>query len=196
MPAKVHPADYAAAALIARADRYEIALFRGRGAYAKAKAATLDDARAAAVRLEAEAANGKRALIYALTAEGRSALVTPATLKAMEAIMATTTKKNSAPAKKAEAKPSAEAPKRKRIDYAQLEAEARKGRLPAPPDFSAPTHARFRARLDALTALAKAGDVEALRAVDINPVSSSPRAMARYRDLCVTALEAEKKGRK
>lgn len=77
MPPKVHPADEAAARLIAQAERFEIALFRGQGSYAKADAATLDAARAAAARLEAEVANGRPALIYALDAEGRSALVTP-----------------------------------------------------------------------------------------------------------------------
>jgi len=39
-------------------------------------------------------------------------------------------------------------------------------------------------------ALAKAGDIAALQAFEINPVSSSPKAMARYRDLCVIAITA------
>jgi hypothetical protein len=60
------------------------------------------------------------------------------------------------------------------------------------PDFSAETHKRFRNKLAHLVDLANAGDVEGLKAVTINPVSSSPKAMARYRDLCVTALEARK----
>ena len=84
MPAKLHPADAAAARIIGRASRFEIALFRGQGRYAKADAATLIEARKAATRLEAEAANGRTAMIYAITTEGRSALVTPATLQAME----------------------------------------------------------------------------------------------------------------
>lgn len=57
---------------------------------------------------------------------------------------------------------------------ADLDARARQGELPPPPDFSAPTHARFRSKLESLTALAERGDSEALRAVTINPVSSSP----------------------
>jgi hypothetical protein len=73
---------------------------------------------------------------------------------------------------------------------ADLDARARQGELPPPPDFSAPTHARFRNKLEGLIALAKLGDAEALAAVTINPVSSSPKALARYRDLCITALEA------
>jgi hypothetical protein len=85
--------------------------------------------------------------------------------------------------------PVAASPQRRRRD-ADLEAKARQGELPPPPDFSAPTHARFRNKLEGLIALAGRGDAEALKAVAINPVSSSPKALARYRDLCVIALEA------
>jgi hypothetical protein len=68
--------------------------------------------------------------------------------------------------------------------------QAQAGALPAAPDFSKPTHARFRAKLAKLEALAEAGDVEGLKAIEINPVSTSPKAMARYRDLAVMAIEA------
>jgi hypothetical protein len=78
----------------------------------------------------------------------------------------------------------------RRPSNADLEAKARQGELPPPPDFSAPTHSRFRTKLEGLIALAERGDAEALRAVTINPVSSSPKALARYRDLCIAALEA------
>ena len=64
------------------------------------------------------------------------------------------------------------------------------GALPNAPDFSKPTHARFRAKLAQIVALAEAGDIAALQAFEINPVSSSPKAMARYRDLCVIAITA------
>ncbi len=62
--------------------------------------------------------------------------------------------------------------------------------MPPPPDFSAPTHARFRAKLAALVELAGKADVTGMRAIPINPVSSSPKALARYRDLAVLAIEA------
>jgi len=75
---------------------------------------------------------------------------------------------------------------------AQIEADARAGKLPEPPDFSAETHKRFRNKLAAVVALANAGDLNGLRAFQINPVSSSPKAIARYRDLCIMALEARK----
>ena len=75
--------------------------------------------------------------------------------------------------------------KRKAIlDHAQT------GALPDAPDFSKPTHARFRAKLAQIVALADAGDIAGLQAFEINPVSSSPKAMARYRDLCVIAIAA------
>ncbi|QYK41067.1 MAG: hypothetical protein KF887_17010 [Paracoccaceae bacterium] len=86
-----------------------------------------------------------------------------------------------------EAAPSA--PRRRRD--ADLEAKARQGELPPPPDFSAPTHARFRAKLAALVELAGKADVSGLRAISINPVSSSPKALTRYRDLAVLAIEAQ-----
>lgn len=80
------------------------------------------------------------------------------------------------------------APRRRRDT--DLEAKARQGELPPPPDFSAPTHARFRAKLAALVELAGKADASGLRAIPINPVSSSPKALARYRDLAVLAIEA------
>ena len=47
-----------------------------------------------------------------------------------------------------------------------------------------------RARLAQIVALAGAGDIAALQAFEINPVSSSPKAMARCRDICVIAITA------
>jgi hypothetical protein len=74
---------------------------------------------------------------------------------------------------------------------AQIEADARAGKLPEPPDFSAETHKRFRNKLGTVIELANAADLKGLRAFEINPVSSSPKAIARYRDLCIIALEAQ-----
>ena len=68
--------------------------------------------------------------------------------------------------------------------------QAQNGALPQAPDFSKPTHARFRAKLAQIVALAEAGDSAGLQAFEINPVSSSPKAMTRYRDLCVIAITA------
>lgn len=69
---------------------------------------------------------------------------------------------------------------------------AHTGALPRAPDFSKPTHARFRAKLAQIVALAEADDIAALQAFEINLVSSSPKAMARYRLLCVVALSQKR----
>ncbi len=88
----------------------------------------------------------------------------------------------------AELAPAPIAPRRRRDS--DIEAKARQGELPPPPDFSAPTHARFRAKLAALVELAGKADATGLRAIPLNPGSSSPTALARYRDLAVLAIEA------
>lgn len=82
------------------------------------------------------------------------------------------------------------APKRPLGKRAAIEAAAREGKLPEPPDFSAETHKRFRNKLTSVVDLAEAGDLKGLQDFQINPVSSSPKAIARYRDLCIIALEA------
>lgn len=69
---------------------------------------------------------------------------------------------------------------------------ARAGHLPAQPDFSADTHKRWRPKLAAVVAMAEGGDVMGLRAYEIKPVSTSPKAIARYRDLAVIALESRR----
>ena len=68
--------------------------------------------------------------------------------------------------------------------------QAQAGALPQPPDFSKPTHARFRAKLAQIVALAEASDIAGLLAFEINPISSSPKAMARYRELAIISIKA------
>lgn len=72
---KTHPADRLNAETLARAVRYDVALFLGTGRFATASAPTLDEARIEAMRLRAEHRATRRPLIYGVTAEGRSALV-------------------------------------------------------------------------------------------------------------------------
>ncbi|CAH1649792.1 hypothetical protein [Chelatococcus asaccharovorans] len=72
---------------------------------------------------------------------------------------------------------------------AALEA-AQRGEIPPAPDFSAATHKPHRKRLAAVVAMVEARDVAGLKALEIKPTSSSPRAILRYRDLAVIALEA------
>lgn len=94
---------------------------------------------------------------------------------------------------KPEAKPAKSSAEMARPSTKVLEAEAREGKMPNAPDFSAPTHARFRKKLDEVIALVAAGDIAALKAYEINPISSSPKAIDRYRNLAVIALEAKAK---
>jgi hypothetical protein len=234
-PRKPHPADIANANVVASAVRFEIALFLGVGRYDTDSAETLDEARRKAARLVAMHRNGRRPLIYGVTADGRSGLVTDT--PNMEDPMKTYAKKFNAqraakaaghdPAEieivktkdgftwrvKGQRKSAADArdaklaadpsrepptdgakhsatPKRPVGRRATIEAAAREGKLPEPPDFSAPTHTRFRNKLASVVELAKACDLKGLQAFQINPVSSSPKAIARYRDLCIIALEA------
>lgn len=60
--------------------------------------------------------------------------------------------------------------------------------LPKPPDFSAKTHTRFRPKLAAVIAMAEARDLEGLRQFHMNPTSTSPKAIMRYRDRVIDAL--------
>jgi hypothetical protein len=74
---------------------------------------------------------------------------------------------------------------------AAIEEAARAGKLPTAPDFRADTHKPYRLKLEALVLHAKEGNIAALKAFPINPTSSSPKALDRYRNLCVIALEAK-----
>jgi hypothetical protein len=67
-------------------------------------------------------------------------------------------------------------------------AAAASGVLPPAPDFTAATHAPYRKKLAALIALAEAGDAAGLEAVVINPSSTSPKALIRYRDRAALAI--------
>lgn len=97
--------------------------------------------------------------------------------------------KRKAPArKKATAAPVSDRPLGKR---AQLVADAEAGKLPPAPDFSAATHAPYRKKLTMLKTLVAAKNVRELKAFPINPTSTSPKALARYRDLAVIALQAK-----
>ncbi|MFO0271536.1 MAG: hypothetical protein ACK53W_13495 [Gemmatimonadota bacterium] len=77
---------------------------------------------------------------------------------------------------------------------AAVQAAASAGVLPAAPDFSAETHKRWRGKLAAVVAMVEAGDVDGLRALEIPTYSTSPKAIARYRDLAVAALTARAAG--
>lgn len=70
---------------------------------------------------------------------------------------------------------------------------AQRGEMPLPPDFTAATHKSYRSRLAQLIALAAARDVAGLRDFPINPTSTSPKAMNRYRWLAIAAINTRDK---
>ena len=80
---------------------------------------------------------------------------------------------------------------RNRYDWKGAEEKAKLGVMPAAPDFSADTHTRFRPKLEEVVKLAKARDAKGLKAFQINVVSSSPKAIDRFRNLCLMALQAK-----
>jgi hypothetical protein len=74
---------------------------------------------------------------------------------------------------------------------AEILASAQSGVLPAPPDFTAETHRRFRAKLAEVVALVEAAYVEGLALYRHDAfIGSSMKAVMRYRDLALCALEA------
>lgn len=247
---KPHPADARDAEVIANATRFDLALFLGTGRYARASAATLNEAAQAAARLTLEHRNGRMPMIYAIDAAGRAALVT-SQLPSEDMMQKTYTKKFNAqraakaaghdpdkieivkakggfafrvkekqpavqiadlaasgnPTAKANTESGNAIPAIKCAPEKTQEAEmpkatgkwtrgvatreaAQRGELPVIPDFSAETHKRFRNKHTQVAALVEADDIVGLKAFEINPVSSSPKAIARYRDLCIIALEA------
>ena len=115
---------------------------------------------------------------HSINADGRVELIVPAGKELFNE-----------PAPPAEAKEKVVGAPRRTMAQAMLEA-ARQGSFPTPPDFSAETHKRWRPKLARLVQLVAARDVAGLRAFEIKPISSSPIALARYRDAAVVAIEA------
>lgn len=133
-------------------------------------------------------------VITAFDAAGNQAVISGQPAKAPKAPKAPKAEK---PAKEKPAKAAKEPAADKALGKrAQIAADAEAGILPAAPDFSAATHARFRKKLAEIVALVEKADIKALKAYPINPVSSSPKAMDKYRNLAVIALEAQRKAAK
>lgn len=198
---KPHPADIADRAKIATATHFNVHLRRNPGDVVNQEAATLIEAIKIAADMGVEP-NGKKPMIYAVTPDRQSVFVPNDMLEAAIAPELTDGEKEivealdkpAKPIRKAkDSKPKSEEPKAEVKPLGKraaiLEA-AQRGELPAEPDFSAETHKRFRPKLAEVVALAQAGDLTALKAIEINPVSSSPKAIAKYRELAVIALEA------
>lgn len=180
MAKKQHPADAADIAAVAAAVSFNAHLRLSPTKKINEPADTLIEAIRKAEEIKA-AHPGRNVLIYAITPAGASV---PVPFSMQDEARQEGARRPSA----AEQGGKAGKPLGKR---ASALAAAERGEMPPPPDFSAATHARFRARLAEIVALAEAGDAAALRALVIKPVSTSPKAMARYRDLAIMALKAQ-----
>lgn len=176
MPKKMHPADAADRAKIATATHFNVHLRRSQTSKINRGATTL--AEAAKIADEITAEFKKASMVYAITPDKMTVFVPKEMVEAARNGEGAQTGKPPAPT------PTKKAGKR----AAALEA-AQRGVLPNPPDFTAATHRRFRPKLAKLVELVEAGDIAGLKAIEINPVSSSPKAMAKYRDLAVAALD-------
>lgn len=77
-------------------------------------------------------------------------------------------------------------------NWREAEDAAARGRLPELPDYTAKTHDDYRLLIESCEKLARAGDLRGLQEVQIYParkeLSSTPRSLKRWRDLCVRAL--------
>lgn len=180
MALNLHPADLSDLEKIAEAVCFSIHLRTGPSDEVTKPAKTLTAAIKAADKL-GKTPSGKKPLIYAITADKQSIHV--------PAAMIAQARKEAATAPRGGLRKAVSARKASGRAASALEA-AQRGELPAAPDFSAETHKRFRGKLAQLVALAEAGDAAGLKAVEIKPYSSSPKAMARYRDLALVAIEA------
>ncbi|CUX08555.1 hypothetical protein [Agrobacterium deltaense] len=171
MPKKLHPADAADRAKIATAAHFNVHLRRSPTNKINREAATLADAAKIADEITAEFK--KAPMVYAITPDKMTVFVPKEMVEA---------------ARGSEETPAVPMQRKAAGKRAAALEAAQRGVLPNPPDFTAATHRRFRPRLVKLIELVEAGDIDGLKAIEINPVSSSPKAMARYRQLAVIAL--------
>ncbi|KQR73494.1 hypothetical protein [Rhizobium sp. Leaf341] len=188
MPKPPHPADIADCAKVETVIYFNVHLRTGPTEKVNREAPTLRGA--IKIADEIVAGSNKPAMIYAITPERFTVLVPKDMIEAArnESTIESDTARPAAKAQEADpAVPAVPRPKGKRA--ATVEA-AQRGELPAAPDSSAETHKRFRAKLARLVDMAEAGDIAGLKDEPINPVSSSPKAMLRYRELCLGALLA------
>ncbi|MEI4481172.1 MULTISPECIES: hypothetical protein [unclassified Phyllobacterium] len=179
-----HPADIAARNQVKAAMSFSVHLRRGPDFKINEPAATLAEAITIADRLSKEHAN-KTPLIYAITQENFTILVPK------DMIAAARDNRTASSAKQTPIIP-ANASKHTVGQRAAILADAEKGILPPVPDFRAPTHARFRKKLEEVVRLVEARDIETLRKLVIKPTSTSPRAIAKYIELAILALASQK----
>lgn len=179
MALNLHPADFSDIEKIATATHFTVHLRSGPHDKITKRAKTLAAAIRAADKL-GKTPGGRRPMIYAVTHD-RMTVHVPAAMVA-QARQEGATAPHRAASRRTGARPAGR--------RAEIAENAAKGILPPVPDFSAETHRRFRAKLAEIVKLVEAGNVAALKALEIKPYSSSPKALDRYRNLAVQAIEA------
>lgn len=199
MTKQPHPVDFFDFDRIKTAVYYNVHIRRGPAVKFNYKAANLKEA--AMISAKLAELHGKPAMIYAILPTGVAVFVKKEWVsilinkKELEVMPSKKAKPDTQPTVAVEKPAKAKAPKVEKplSQRAAIKAAAERGEVPAAPDFSAPTHARFRKKLSELEALVKAGDVEGVRAFPIEPKSSSRKAIWNYRNLALVALEATAK---
>lgn len=192
MALNLHPADLSDIEKIGTATHFTIHLRSGPHDKVTKEAKTL----AAAIKIADELGttlSGRKPLIYAVTPDDMTVHVPAAMIAKARQEAATGARKGKAASEdgKTPKRATGAASGRPMGRRAEIADNAAKGVLPPAPDFSAETHKRFRGKLAEIVALVEAGDVAALKAIEIKPYSSSPKALDKYRNLAVTALEAK-----
>lgn len=191
-PRKIHPADEATAAAVASADHFEVSLFVD-GRHIIHSLTTLAAAREAGLLMEKVHQSNRLSIVYAVSKEGRSFMV-PRDLIApttpTEKPMSKSASAASGKTKKASKAKRTSGAKNARYDWKAAEESAGKGIVPPKPDFSAPTHKPWLGIFDEIVKATEAKDMSALRKIKINPTSSTPKAMDRFRSICLSALKA------
>lgn len=76
MNKQIHPADLYESSLLAKVESYAVSLRYGAGKVDRENCATLEQAEAAALRMNAGSAYGRKAIIYGLTPCGRQVMIT------------------------------------------------------------------------------------------------------------------------
>ena len=191
MALNLHPADLSDIEKIGTATHFTVHLRSGPHDKVTTEAKTL----AAAIRIADKLGTtpgGRKPLIYAITPDQMTVHVPAAMIAKARQEAASGARKGTVASEggKTPKRATGAASGRPMGRRAEITDNAAKGILPPAPDFSAETHRRFRGKLAEIVKLVEAGDVAALKAIEIKPYSSSPKALARYRDLAVTALEA------
>lgn len=183
MQKKIHPADQMDRDLVSTAVAFNTFFRLSPTAKISRPGATLSEAISHSDAIIAEMAGRKNKvtpIIYAIQASGSQSPVPADMIAAARSEVAMQAKAE------AETTPRARKPR----------APAADSGLPQPPDFSADTHKPFRKKLAEVVAMVEAKDVEGLKSLEIKTYSSSPRAIAKYRDAAVRFLSPQRPARR